>query len=225
MIASYSRFDRDLKVLIRVSDAWNLLSRLVGRLQDGAYATKAFLPRTDFLLDSLPLLQLDLAQHVVLDHNHLVHLVDLRVNDFVLDSIDCPQLDLLLVDVEFLGKVRVAVVGFVCVKRANLHVGLLDDELLFSEALVAHQVLIIAELGLEFGSARRSEEVEEAEDLRVLVSELLNGRQVQKLSEVDHINGLDGEDDAAAGVVFSASECVFGVVEFQVAVDNVEGGA
>ena len=49
-------------------------------------------------MDGLPLLQLDFAQHVVLDDDHLVQLVDLRVHDSVLDGVYRPDLNLVLLD-------------------------------------------------------------------------------------------------------------------------------
>ena len=49
-------------------------------------------------MDGLPLLQLDFAQHVVLDDDHLVQLVNLRVNDSVLDGVYRPDLYLVLLD-------------------------------------------------------------------------------------------------------------------------------
>ena len=47
-------------------------------------------------MDCHPLLELDFTQHVILDHNHLIELIDLGVNDFVLNGFDSPNLNLVL---------------------------------------------------------------------------------------------------------------------------------
>lgn len=55
-------------------------------------------PGTDLLLDCLPLLELDLTEHVVLDHDDFVELVNLGVDDFVLDGVNRPQFNLINID-------------------------------------------------------------------------------------------------------------------------------
>ena len=62
------------------------------------HTLESFLPHADLALDSCPLLQLDLSQHVVLNHNHFVQLVDLSVDNFVLDGFNCPHFNVVFVD-------------------------------------------------------------------------------------------------------------------------------
>ena len=92
----------DFPYVTRCSDSSssgrNVGSGLIRCLKDRLDTLKAILPRTNFLLNSLPLLKLDLTKHVILDDNHLVQLVDFSVDDIVLDGIDCPHFDLILID-------------------------------------------------------------------------------------------------------------------------------
>ena len=74
------------------NSCWDIGSCLVSGCEDSLNALKALLPRTNLLLDGLPLFELDLSEHMVLDHNHFVELVDFSVNDVVLDGIDSPHL-------------------------------------------------------------------------------------------------------------------------------------
>lgn len=82
---------------------------LLRRREDFGDLLEALLPHADLGLDGLPLLELDLAEHVRLDHDELVHLVNLGVDDFVLDCLDCPHLDFVHLDLH----VRVCVLGAV----------------------------------------------------------------------------------------------------------------
>jgi len=81
-------------------DSWDIRSGLVSCRKDSLDSHEALLPRPDLQLDCLPLFHLDLAKHVVLDHNHLVQLVNLSIDDFVLDGFDSPELDVLFVHIE-----------------------------------------------------------------------------------------------------------------------------
>ena len=80
------------------SGGWDVGSGLIGCLKDRFDTLKALLPRTNLLLNGLPLLELDLPEHVVLDYDHLVQLVDLCVDDVVLNGIDSPHLYLIFID-------------------------------------------------------------------------------------------------------------------------------
>ena len=55
---------------------------------------ESLFPHTDLLLDCLPLLQFDFAEHVTLNYDHFVLLVNLCINDLVLDCLDSPEFNL-----------------------------------------------------------------------------------------------------------------------------------
>ncbi len=71
----------------------NLGLRCLRSLHNRLDSRESLLPRANLLLDGLPFLQLDFTEHVTLDDNHLVLLVNLRVNDLVLDGFDRPELN------------------------------------------------------------------------------------------------------------------------------------
>ena len=125
----------------------------------------------------------------------------------------CWVIELRLTYVENLCQISIAVVSLFSVERADLHIRLLHDELLLSEALVPHQVLVAGQLGLELSCTRRREQAQQGEHFLVSLCELLDSRQVHKLCKVDDIDGLDGEDDAAAGVVLRTCQALLRIVE------------
>ena len=57
-------------------------------------------PCSDLLLNSLPFLKFDFAEHVTLDDDYFIELVDLCVDNLVLDSINGPQFNFFLVDLD-----------------------------------------------------------------------------------------------------------------------------
>ena len=121
------------------------------------------------MLDGLPLLKFDLAQHVALDDDHFVHLVDLCVDDFVLNRIDRPQLNFANVDlhrehtdpvrelirlgywtyIEQLGQLCEGKVRDLGVERANLDVGLLNEQFVLGQPLVLHKAFKLAQFTFE----------------------------------------------------------------------------
>ena len=74
------------------------------------------------------------------------------------------------------------------------------------EAFVGHQISILVQLGFKISSSRLCEHVEQREDLGMLLCQLLDGRQVFELREVDDIDSLDREDDAPSSVILSLSD-------------------
>ena len=103
--------------------------------------------------------------------------------------------------IENLCQLGIAVVSLVSVERADLNIRLLHDELLLSEALVPHQILVASQLCLELSGCSCCEQAQQCKHFLVSLCELLDCWKIDKLCEVDDIDGLDGEDDAAAGVV------------------------
>ena len=73
------------------------------------------------------------------------------------------------------------------------------------EAFVGHQISILVQFGFKIRSSRLCEHVEQREDLGMLLCQLLDGRQVFELSEVDDIDSLDRKDDAPSSVILSLS--------------------
>ena len=69
-------------------------------LKDGLDALESLLPGSDLLLDGLPFLEFDFAEHVALDYDHLVELVDFGVDDVVLNGFNGPHFDLFNVDLD-----------------------------------------------------------------------------------------------------------------------------
>jgi len=92
---------------------------------------EALFPCANLKLDGLPFCELDFAEHVALDYDYFIELVNLRINDLVLDCVDSPRLNLFHIDIEELGEVSEGEVGHLGVKSANLHIGLLDNKFLF----------------------------------------------------------------------------------------------
>ena len=74
------------------------------------------------------------------------------------------------------------------------------------EALVGHQISIFVQFGFKIRSSRLCEHVEQREDLGMLLCQLLDGRQVFELREVDDIDSLDRKDDAPSSIVLSLSD-------------------
>ena len=57
-------------------------------------------PCSDLLLDGLPFLKFDFAEHVTLDDDYFILLVDLCVDNLVLYGINGPQFNFFLVDLD-----------------------------------------------------------------------------------------------------------------------------
>lgn len=115
-------------------------------------------------------------------------------------------------------------VGRLRLQRADLHVGLLEDQLFLEEALSLHQVGIAAQLALKLLRRRRREQTQQLEHLSVLVGELLDRGEVLELREVNHVDSLDGQDDAAARIRLSLSETRVRLLEkLEVRVQHLEG--
>ena len=74
------------------------------------------------------------------------------------------------------------------------------------KAFAVHQISILVKFGFKFRSTRLCEHVEQREDLGMLLCQLLDGRQVFELSEVDDIDSLDRKDDAPSSVILSLSD-------------------
>ena len=137
---------------------------------------------------------------MALDDDLFVHLIDLGVNDFVLDCLNGPDLNLFRINVQQLGQLLVLEVRRLRVQSANLHIRLLSDEILLRQTLTIHQLLVLADLASELLCRTLTQQVEELDQLWVLLLEVPNRRQVYELGKVDHINGLDGQDDASSSL-------------------------
>ena len=120
---------------------------------------------------------------MTLNYDHFVLLVNLCINDFVLDGLDSPEFNLFDLDLAqqktvskdyYLGSLSAIpsntyiekfgqfTVGEVCdlrVQSADLHIGLLHNELLLGESLILHEVLILPQLRLELFGASLCEQV------------------------------------------------------------------
>lgn len=57
-------------------------------------------PCANLKLDGLPFLELNFSEHMALDDNYFIVLIDLSINDLVLDCINGPRLNLFHVDLE-----------------------------------------------------------------------------------------------------------------------------
>ena len=97
---------------------------------------------------------------------------------------------------------------------------------MLSESFLGHEILVLAQLRLELLGTRCSEVLQEGEDLCILLSKLLNCGKLLKLSEVDHINCLDREDNASASIFFNISlacKSILSLVKFEAGVHDLEG--
>ena len=61
---------------------------------------EALFPCANLKLDGLPFCELDFAEHVALDYDYFIELVNLRINDLVLDCVDSPRLNLFHIDLK-----------------------------------------------------------------------------------------------------------------------------
>ena len=111
------------------------------------------------------------------------------------------------------------------IKRANDHVRLFDNEFVLGQTFGGHQISKFRHLLLELLGCRRCEEVEETEDLGVGLRKVLDYWKGNKLSEVDHINSLHGENNASTRIVLSASKRVSSLIELEAGEHDVEGRA
>ena len=88
-------------------ESLSLLFLLLRGLQNGLNTLELLLPCSDLHLDLPPLLLFQLSQHVTLNHDLFVKLINFGVNNFVLDRFNRPELYFILIDVEELGKLLV----------------------------------------------------------------------------------------------------------------------
>jgi hypothetical protein len=64
------------------------------------YSFETLLPCSNLLLNCLPFGKFDLAEHVTLDDDYFIKLVNLRIDDLVLNCIDSPQFNLFNVNLQ-----------------------------------------------------------------------------------------------------------------------------
>ena len=69
--------------------------------------------------------------------------------------------------IENLCQLSIAVVSLVGVERADLNIRLLHDELLLSEALVPHQILVASKLHLELSCCSGCEQTQQCKHFLV----------------------------------------------------------
>ena len=69
------------------------------------HSFEALFPGTDLLLDGLPFCEFDFAEHMTLDDDYFVELVNLCIDDLVLDCFDSPQFNIFNVNLNKQNKV------------------------------------------------------------------------------------------------------------------------
>ena len=149
-----------------------LADHLVRCTQNLVHALKLLSPQSNLSLNRYPLLLFNLFQLVRLDHNLLVQLVNLRVNNFVRYRFNRPHLNLINTDVKQLRKLLKAETGLVCAQWADLHVGLLLKHVLLAKSLLRHQCLKLAQLGLKIFWVRLREQTHELKHLLMFLKKI-----------------------------------------------------
>ena len=90
--------------------------------EDLLHALELLPPKFDLLLDLSPFLFLNFAKLMRFNNDLLVLLVDLCIDDLLGDGFNRPHLDLILINVQELGKVLILEVVLLGGERAYLHV-------------------------------------------------------------------------------------------------------
>ena len=80
------------------------------------------------------------------DYDFFIVLVYFGVNDFVLNRVDCPILNVVFFNVQELSQLAVFEIGLFCIQSANLDIRLLVDKLFFSESFLFHKFIELTKL-------------------------------------------------------------------------------
>ena len=134
------------------------LLQLLGGSEHIIHALEAVFPAADLSSDVPPFFFAYLAQHVAVNDQLTVNLVNLSVNNFVSDSFDSPLFNVILRNVKESRHFRVLEVsGLVSAQLADLLVALFEDHLGFRDAFLLENSALLAQLGFKVFSVCSSE--------------------------------------------------------------------
>lgn len=114
-----------------INHSHSFLLHLLGSSKHIIHALEAVLPTTDLGADVLPFLVAYFAEHMAINDQFFVDLVDLTVDNFVRDSFDSPLLNIIFRDIKESGDLGVLEVSrFFSAELADLLVAFLEDHII-----------------------------------------------------------------------------------------------
>lgn len=146
------------------------------------------LPDANLLLDFQPLRFIDLSYRRRLDNDLLIELVNLGIDDAMAHGFDDPLLNVVFFNIEQLCNLLeslLALLPDVLLDATNLNVLLLQNSLLLGNLLLLQQLVLFRNLCLELLNVFLQEQINECQQLFALLTELLNGIDLEDLLEVE----------------------------------------
>jgi hypothetical protein len=199
------------------------------------HALEAVFPTADLGTDVLPFLVAYFAEHMAINDQFFVDLVDLTVDNFVRDSFDSPLLNFIFRDLK--PKVRtkkftyikesgdlgvLEVSSFFSAELADLLVTFLEDHFSLRDTFLFEKTALFTQLDFKVFGISIDEAGEEFYNIILGLGNSSDSFHFQKFFKVDEASAFKGEDNAATGRSFNLLAHLTLVIKLNMCLINIE---